>query len=325
MDWTQENKLAARNQGWQLTESAGALRVVAFEAADVFFSEEAAQSFVERQAAEGDDLAKKALSMCRQQVPDVPLAQVLADVGAEVVELLAHADRDALERFDHRGVLTATIEFLPGFVSNLRNGVYADSGLLPEFYAPVPCPPAGWDTVVALVAKSRLRAPPQTFDAEDAPIPAYSRGAAFALEAVRARCPARGPSDGDEPIILKAARKAYQLALLVDKVPMPDDHLVGGGVLAMTKATIEGTARNLNDGLYIRTGVMPGITNPAYLPPQDWAKTVQAIRNEGLAQCPDLETDNEQYQFFEGVRWTLASYKRTFNDLSEPAVWPRLA
>lgn len=254
------------------------------------------------------------------RMQNVPLSNtpslnlVIAPLATEITRLLALADPAAVEKHEKGGVLWAAMEFLPGLAANMATDMYIEGGLIPAEYHAAELLPAGWSTVLDLVAKTGLRAPGEGASAAN-----YEAGARWALDRIVAACPARGACTGSEPVPLEIARKAYHLFMLLAQVKMPADDAKGGGVLAMSHFTVEGLARNMNLGLYNYFGMYPSVTNPAYLPPIDWAARLAKIRGEGQAKCPNADQEDAQYHYFEGVRWTCAKFRDTFRDLSEPA------
>lgn len=250
-------------------------------------------------------------------LPNTPaptLNLVIAPLAADITRLLALANADAVEKHEHGGVLWAAMEFLPGLAANMATDLYVEGGLVPAEYTDAELLPAGWSTVLHLVAKTGLRAPGEGASAEN-----YESGARWAMDRIVAACPPRGACTGAEPVPLEIARKADQLSTLLAQVNTPADDAPGSGALVMANFTAEGLARNMNQGLYNYFGMYPAVTNPAYLPPEDWAARVAAIRAEGEANTPDAEHDTAQYHYFEGVRWTCAKFRDAFRQLSEPA------
>lgn len=244
-------------------------------------------------------------------LPQPPLNHVVGGILAELVELLAQADPAAVER-DERigGVVSVAIEFYPQLVASMTSELFVTAGLVPAQYEPAALAPAGWDTVLDLVAATYWPIPDETVKEK-----AFAEGAKWLVGRVRQTFPARGASVGAEPAPLKIARLAHQLALLVEQIDRPGDDLPGGAALLLCQVTAEGLARNMNMGLYNYFGMFPSIENPAYLPAVDWQPQLDAVRAEGLALCPDAATDERQYHFFEGVRWTCAKYRDTFLNL----------
>lgn len=244
-------------------------------------------------------------------LPQPPLNRVVGGILAELVELMAQADPAAVER-DERigGVVSVAIEFYPQLAASMPTDLFVTAGLVPTHYEPASLAPAGWDTVLDLVAADYWTPPDETVKEK-----AFAEGAKWFVSRVGQSFPARGASVGAEPAPLTIARLAHQLALLVKQIDRPGDDLPGGAALLLCQVTAEGLARNMNMGLYNYFGMFPSIENPAYLPAVDWQPQLDAIRAEGLALCPDADTDERQYHFFEGVRWTCAKFRDTFQHL----------
>jgi hypothetical protein len=246
-----------------------------------------------------------------------PMHLAIARAAKDLLALLPLLDAGSVARHEHGGVLWAVMKFLPSLAANMAAGLYAGTPVMPASYVPVPPIAAGWATLLDIQARDTLRHE----DASESEL-AYGRGARWAIAQITARCPAAGPDDGVEPATAKLARKSLELKLLLDQVALPADDLPGGGSLALTKLSMEGLTRNMGQGLYIFFGILPTVTNPAYLAQPDWKASLQAIRDKAQADYPNHE-DPAHYHYFEGVRWTLARYRDMFRQLGEAPRYPK--
>jgi hypothetical protein len=246
-----------------------------------------------------------------------PLNLLIARVAQELSDLLSdkEVDHRARESADKSGVLTAAVEALQGLIANMRTDLYVTAGLIPQTHLPARQLAPGWGTVLQIVEENALRkssVPPTALEL------AYHEGACHAAARIKDSIPAAGADKGGEPLMLQIARKAIELQSLLDQVGMPSDWQPGGGVLALAKFSMDGVARNMNEGLYISFGILPKVKNPAYLPTKQWKQLLEDIRRPSV-EAVDKETDPVKYQYHEGVRWTCAKFRSAFRNLSEPA------
>jgi hypothetical protein len=244
-----------------------------------------------------------------------PLNKTISRVGQELLDLLSGVDKKALEAHDRGGVLTVAIGALPGLIANMAINLYEKAGVMPPTFVPARRLPPGWDTVLQVVEENTVIAVNASTSAREH---AYNEGVAYAAARVKETIRAAGTDTGVEPLNLQIARKAIELQSLLDQVTLPSDELPGGGVLALAKFSMDSVARNMNEGLYIAFGLLPRVDNPAYLPSKDWKSVLEKIRKPSVVAV-ETETNEEKYQYHEGVRWTCAKFRSAFQHLSEPA------
>lgn len=232
----------------------------------------------------------------------------VARVGSDLVALLAGCSQNNASELIKGSVLWASLTYLPGLVSGMQDGTYEGQDILPEEYVAVPRLPAGWATTHEI---QRLTSGGSRSDA-------YTAGVDFANAQILAAFPARGADTGEEPLCAHIARVAWQLHLLLEQIKRPTDEGAGSGNLVLMQFTAEGVARTMNQGLFIHFGEVPPVTNPAYLPPEDWKSRLEAIRQ--MVPEPEVNWDDAApYDYYEGVRWTCAKFRDLCRDLtSEP-------
>jgi hypothetical protein len=227
-------------------------------------------------------------------------------VGADLMALLERADLTSMPDILNGSVLWPATKYLAGLVEGMQDGTYDGQPIMPSEYVPVRRLPAGWDTVLEL----------QKLTSGGSRSDAYTAGAAFAHEKIVEAFPARGTDVGDEPLHSHIARVAWQLHGILNQIGRPDDDAPGGGNLILMQCTAVGIARTMNQGLFIHYGVVPTVSNPGYLPPENWKARLQEIRDLVPERTYDAE-NAEAYDYYEGVRWTCAKFRDLCRDVTD--------
>lgn len=234
------------------------------------------------------------------------ITQDAARVGADLMALLNQADLASTPDMLKGSVMWAAMNYLPGLVVGMQDGTYDEQVILPAEYVPVDRLPAGWATVLEI----------QKLTGSGSRSEAYTAGVQFANEKIDKAFPARSADTGPEPLHANIARVAWHLYTILRQIGRPDDDAPGSGNLLLMQFTSEGLARTMNQGLFIHYGVVPPVTNPGYLPPEDWKARLQEIRD----LVPESMYDGSNaadYDYYEGVRWTCAKFRDLCRDVTD--------
>lgn len=240
------------------------------------------------------------------------LDQVIASKCNHLLSLLAQVQD---EPDGERGgtVLWGCKSFLPPLASAMARGLYREQGQIPDSYRSATLLAPGWDTALCLFKAEAIR----TGRREQAPgMRDYNRGAHWACARLRDEFAARGADTLDEPLNFAIARHALELATLIGQVVPETDASGGGAALFAVRATLPSLARNTNSGLYNYMGLIPAVSNPGYLPPENWRTRLQALRDEPGASGDDPD----KHHYFEGIRWTYAKARDMFTHLTEKSL-----
>jgi hypothetical protein len=235
-----------------------------------------------------------------------PLFDEVARVGGELLALLDLADLKNPPELIKGSVLWAAMTYLGGLVVGMQDGTYAGQDILPETYVPVARLPAGWDTVLEI----------QKLTSGGSRSDAYVAGASFAHEQIVKAFPPRGPDTGEEPLCHQIARVSFHLHQLLDQIRRPGDDAPGSGNLVLMQFTAEALARTMGQGLFIHYGIVPVVTNPGYLPPEDWKARILAIRD----MTPDPYYDGKDmasYDYNDAARWATCKVRDLCRDVTE--------
>lgn len=235
-----------------------------------------------------------------------PLFDEVARVAGELLALLDAADLKNPPELIKGSVLWAAMTYLGGLVTGMQDGTYLGQDILPERYVPVARLPAGWDTVLEI----------QKLSGGGFRSDAYMAGSSFVHEQIVNAFPPRGPDTGEEPLCYHIARVSMHLHYLLQQIRRPDDDAPGSGNLVLMQFTAEALARTMNQGLFIHYGVVPVVTNPGYLPPEDWKDRLTAIRD--LTADPYYDgKDMATYDYNDGARWGLAKFRDLCRDVTD--------